>query len=186
MRPPTTGTANVENLVLQGSADLQGYGNAGERDLRQRRQQHPRRRAGADPMDGGAGNDAYFVDNTGEWIREPQRGHRHGLCDRPLRLGANVENLVLQGSADCRVRQRSRTRSTAPVRTTCSTAMPAPTRCMAGRQRRLFPRQHRRRGGRERQRGQRHRLCDRQLGLAANWRPWCCRAAPTCKATATP
>ena len=32
--------------------------------------------------------------------REIQRGQRHGLFDRPLRLSANVETLVLQGSAD--------------------------------------------------------------------------------------
>ena len=41
-------TANVENLVLQGGADLQGFGNGlGERDLRQYRQQPHRRRAPA-------------------------------------------------------------------------------------------------------------------------------------------
>ena len=40
--------ANVEALVLQGSADLQGYGNSDANvDLRQRRQQPPQRRAPA-------------------------------------------------------------------------------------------------------------------------------------------
>ena len=67
--------ANVEHLVLQGSA-LQGYGNAlgnliegnaGDNLLDGD--------AGVDAMIGGAGNDVYFVDNGGDWRRrEPQRG----------------------------------------------------------------------------------------------------------------
>ena len=60
-------TANVETLVLQGSADLQGYGNslnnaifgnAGNNLLNGV--------AGADVMFGGAGDDIYFVDDTGD------------------------------------------------------------------------------------------------------------------------
>ena len=59
---------NVENLILQGSADLQGYGNglanaifgSSGNDLLDGG-------AGADWMSGGQGNDAYFVDNPGDW-----------------------------------------------------------------------------------------------------------------------
>ena len=81
--------ANVEYLVLQGSADLQGYGNAlsnaiygtGGDNLLDGD-------AGADSMYGGAGNDAYFLDNIGDLgVRERQRGQRHGLRDRQLSAG---------------------------------------------------------------------------------------------------
>ena len=64
-------TANVDNLVLQGGADLQGFGNgevnaiignSGNNILDGG--------AGADAMTGGAGNDAYIVDNAGDrWSR---------------------------------------------------------------------------------------------------------------------
>ena len=65
-------TANVETLVLQGSADLQGYGNSWrEYALRQHRQQS-RLTARAVPtiMFGGAGNDVYFVDDVGDLVFE--------------------------------------------------------------------------------------------------------------------
>ena len=60
-------SAKVDYLVLQGSADLQGYGNslsnaiygnAGNNILDGD--------AGVDAMLGGVGNDAYFVDNAGD------------------------------------------------------------------------------------------------------------------------
>ena len=95
-------SANVEYLVLQGSAGLQGYGNAlgnlidgaAGNDLLDGG-------TGADGMLGGAGNDAYFVDNAGECgDRELRRGHRHGVRHDHFRLPANFEHLVLQGSAD--------------------------------------------------------------------------------------
>ena len=64
-------TAKVENLVLQGGADLQGYGNtlanmltgnAGNNLLDGG--------VGADAMIGGAGSDTYFVDNAGDMVVE--------------------------------------------------------------------------------------------------------------------
>ena len=64
-------TANVDNLVMQGGADLQGFGNgevnaiignSGNNILDGD--------AGADAMTGGAGNDAYFVDNAGDLVVE--------------------------------------------------------------------------------------------------------------------
>ena len=96
-------TANVENLVLQGSADLQGYGNeslsnsisgnAGNNILNGG--------AGGDSMPGGAGNDAYFVDNAGDVVVE-NPGESADIVYSTVHYGltANVENLVLQGSAD--------------------------------------------------------------------------------------
>ena len=93
-------TANVENLVLQGSA-AQGYGNAlgnaiygtgGDNILDGD--------AGADSMYGGAGNDAYFLDNIGDSVFEnPNEGSDTVYATANYRLGANVEYLVLQGSA---------------------------------------------------------------------------------------
>jgi Ca2+-binding RTX toxin-like protein len=95
--------ANVETLVLQGSADLQGYGNsdanaiignAGSNLLDGD--------AGADTMVGGAGNDVYYVDSAGgdAVIENVGEGNDAVFSTAHLRLTANVETLVLQGSAD--------------------------------------------------------------------------------------
>jgi len=94
--------ANVENLVLQGGLDLQGYGNslsnaiygnAGNNildgDL------------GGDSMYGGAGADTYFVDNAGDVLVENlNEGFDTVFSTVGLTLTANLETLVLQGSAD--------------------------------------------------------------------------------------
>ena len=92
----------MENLVLQGSADLQGYGNslsnaiygnAGNNLLDGG--------AGADAMTGGAGNDVYFVDNVGDAVFENSgEGNDAVFSTAHFGLSANVETLVLQGSAD--------------------------------------------------------------------------------------
>ena len=122
--------------MLQGSADLQGfgnsvanaiYGNSGNNILDGD--------VGADLMVGGAGNDAYFVDNAGDAITEnANEGTDTVYSTAHLRLTANLENLLLQGSADLQgYGNACRTRSTATPATTCSTAMRVPTRCMAGR-----------------------------------------------------
>jgi Ca2+-binding RTX toxin-like protein/glucose/arabinose dehydrogenase len=94
--------ANVENLVLQGSADLQAYGNglvnvlvgnSGDNILNGD--------AGADAMFGGAGNDAYFADHGADVaIENADEGTDTVFSTAHLRLSANVEYLVLQGSAD--------------------------------------------------------------------------------------
>jgi Ca2+-binding RTX toxin-like protein len=93
---------NVEHLILQGSADLQGYGNsltnilvgnAGNNLLNGD--------TGADAMFGGAGNDVYFVDNGGDVVIEnANEGTDVVFSAAHLRLSDNVETLVLQGSAD--------------------------------------------------------------------------------------
>jgi Ca2+-binding RTX toxin-like protein len=94
--------SNIENLVLQGNADLQGYGNnfgnliygnAGNNLLDGG--------GGADGMVGGAGNDVYFVDDPGDAVIEnPNNGNDTVFSTAHFRLSSNVENLVLQGSAD--------------------------------------------------------------------------------------
>ena len=92
--------ANVEYLVLQGSA-MQGYGNAlsnaiygtGADNLLDGD-------AGADSMYGGAGNDAYFLDNIGDVVVEnANEGSDTVYATANYRLGANVEYLVLLGGA---------------------------------------------------------------------------------------
>ena len=95
-------SANVEYLVLQGGADLQGYGNtqsnaiygnAGNNILDGG--------GGADGMLGGAGNDVYVVDDAGDLAFEnADEGFDTVFSTADLRLTANVENLLLQGSAD--------------------------------------------------------------------------------------
>jgi Ca2+-binding RTX toxin-like protein len=94
--------ANVEKLVLQGSADLQAagnslnnkiFGNAGNNIIDGD--------AGNDIMIGGAGNDVYYVDNAGDGVVEnASEGSDTVFSSAHFRLGANIENLFLQGSAD--------------------------------------------------------------------------------------
>jgi len=103
--------ANVENLILLGAAAIGGTGNTlanaitgnaaanvlggdGGNDVLNGA-------AGADTMNGGAGNDSYFVDNAGDQVIEtdPAGGTDMVSSSVAFTLGANVENLVLAGSA---------------------------------------------------------------------------------------
>jgi Ca2+-binding RTX toxin-like protein len=94
--------ANVENLVMQGGADLQGYGNnqanviygnAGNNLLNGA--------GGVDLMVGGAGNDTYFVDDPSDSCFEVAgQGNDAVLASRNYGLAADVETLVMQGNAD--------------------------------------------------------------------------------------
>jgi Ca2+-binding RTX toxin-like protein len=93
---------NVENLILQGSADLQGYGNAlGNTLYGNGGSNILNGEAGADVMIGGVGNDVYFVDNFADAVFENAgEGTDTVYASAHFRLSDNVENLVLQGSAD--------------------------------------------------------------------------------------
>jgi Ca2+-binding RTX toxin-like protein len=100
-------SANVENLTLEGSADLQGYGNdeanalfgnvgnnllvgdSGD-DLLDGK-------PGVDMMVGGPGNDIYFADNPSDVCFElADQGNDSVFASSNYRLAPDVENLILQ------------------------------------------------------------------------------------------
>jgi Ca2+-binding RTX toxin-like protein len=95
--------ADVETLVLQSSADYQGYGNNQVNTLYGNSGNNLLNGGGgADAMQGGAGNDTYFVDNVGDVVFESAN---EGSGDTVLSgvsytLMANVEALVLQGAGN--------------------------------------------------------------------------------------
>jgi Ca2+-binding RTX toxin-like protein len=93
--------ADVETLVLQGGADLQGYGNNQANTLFGNTGNNLLNGAGgADTMYGGIGNDTYFVDNgLDQVVENPGEGADVVLSSVHFILPTNVEALVLQGSA---------------------------------------------------------------------------------------
>jgi hypothetical protein len=94
--------ANVENLILTGVADLQGYGNGLVNALSGNSGSNILNgNGGADVMTGGVGNDAYFVDDDFDQVIENAgEGNDTVYASVHFGLSANVENLILQGGAD--------------------------------------------------------------------------------------
>ena len=95
-------TADVDNLILQGIADLQGYGNGQVNALFGNTGNNILNgNGGADAMYGGDGNDVYFVDDAGDVVNEsPNAGNDTVYAAIHYTLTADVDNLVLQGIAD--------------------------------------------------------------------------------------
>jgi Ca2+-binding RTX toxin-like protein len=95
-------SANVEHLYLQGSADLAGYGNASLNFIQGNTGNNAiDGGAGGDTMQGGLGSDAYFVDDSFDQIIENvAEGFDAVYTNATYALGANLENLYLQGSGD--------------------------------------------------------------------------------------
>ncbi len=86
-------TANVENLMLTGSGDLSGTGNALDNVLTSN--------SGHDTLTGGAGDDTYVLTADGQTIVEnPGGGTDTVVAGFDYVLGANLENLTLTGSDD--------------------------------------------------------------------------------------
>ncbi len=94
--------AEVENLVLTGSRNLRGTGNALDNTLHGNAGRNILNgNAGMDTMVGGAGDDTYVVDNAGDVVVElPGQGLDEVRSAVTWVLGDNVEDLTLLGTAD--------------------------------------------------------------------------------------
>ena len=92
--------SEVENLVLTGSASINGTGNALANSLTGNAGNNVLDGGlGADTMIGGAGNDTYVVDATGDVVTELAGGGLDTVRSSvTYGLSANVENLVLTGT----------------------------------------------------------------------------------------
>src|SRR3569623_489181 len=92
--------ANVENLVLTGTAAINGSGNALDYIITGNSADNILDGGtGNDTMNGGAGNDTYIVDNSGDAVTENANAGTDTVQSAvTYTLGANLENMTLTGT----------------------------------------------------------------------------------------
>ncbi len=93
-------TANVENLVLNGTAAINGIGNSLDNNITGNAGNNILNgAAGADTMRGGGGDDTYIVDNAADSVTEALAAGTDTVRSAvDYALPNNVENLVLTGT----------------------------------------------------------------------------------------
>jgi Ca2+-binding RTX toxin-like protein len=94
--------ANVENLILTGTGELYGTGNALNNTIIGNNAVNVLNgRGGIDTMIGGLGDDRYFIDTLADVITEAaDAGNDWVYSPVTYTLSANLENLMLQGAAN--------------------------------------------------------------------------------------
>ncbi|MFN6540285.1 MAG: pre-peptidase C-terminal domain-containing protein [Nostoc sp. EkiNYC01] len=99
-----TSVANVENLTLSGTANINGTGTAGNNlIIGNSGNNRLDGGAGIDTLNGGAGNDVYVIDTTTDTLQETSSGGVDTIetnLSFNLTTVANIENLTLTGSAN--------------------------------------------------------------------------------------
>jgi Ca2+-binding RTX toxin-like protein len=97
--------ANVENLILMGTGDMNGTGNTLDNSINGNSGNNILDGgAGNDTLTGGDGNDTYIVDSIGDTVVETNAAAAGGIdtanSSVTFTLGANVENLNLTGTGN--------------------------------------------------------------------------------------